>query len=353
MKALRWHAQKDIRLEDIPETELRPGWVKLRVKWCGICGTDLHEYLGGPIFIPAGQPHPLTGEQAPVTLGHEFSGEVVEVADDVTDFKPGDRVTVEPIVKDFDSEENRRGLYNLDPKLGFYGLAGWGGGFSEYAALPAYMLHRLPDNVSYEQAALTEPAAVALHAVRQSRLKVGDTAAVFGAGPIGLLIVDALKASGASKIFVVESSEERRSKAASLGAETIDPRNTDPVEAIRKATGGGVDVSYEVTGVGPVLSQCLDAVRPQGEMMVVSVWEKPAELDPNEILMSEKHVSGIIGYRDIFPATLALMERGYFKTEDFVTAKIALDNVEEQGFGQLLSDKSQVKILVSPDLAAQ
>lgn len=119
MKALRWHGQKDIRLEDIPETELCPGWVKLRVKWCGICGTDLHEYLGGPIFIPAGEPYPLTGEQAPITLGHEFSGEVVEVADDVTNFKAGDRVTVEPIVMDFESEENKKGLYNLTPKWAF------------------------------------------------------------------------------------------------------------------------------------------------------------------------------------------------------------------------------------------
>lgn len=350
MKALRWHGQKDIRLEDIPEAELRLGWVKLRVKWCDICGTDLHEYLGGPIFIPAGKPHPLMGEQAPITLGHEFSGEVVEVADDVTNFKAGDRVAVEPIVMDFESEENKKGLYNLDPKMGFYGLAGWGGGFSEYAALPAYMLHKLPDSVSFEQAALTEPAAVAVHAVRQSRLKVGDSAAVFGAGPIGLLIVDALKAAGASQIFVVEPSKERRAKAESLGATTIDPTAQDPVDAIRAATHGGVDVSYEVTGVGPVLTQCLDAVRPQGEMMVVSVWEKPAELHPNKIILSEKHVSGIIGYRHVFPATLALMERGYFKPEDFVTDKIALDDVEEKGFGQLLKDKSQVKILVSPEL---
>ncbi len=105
MKAARWHNQKDIRIENIDEPKAEPGKVKIKVKWCGICGSDLHEYLGGPIFIPVGEPHPLTNEMAPVTMGHEFSGEVVEVGEGVKNYSVGDRVVVEPILPHTDIRE--------------------------------------------------------------------------------------------------------------------------------------------------------------------------------------------------------------------------------------------------------
>lgn len=349
MKALRWHGAKDVRIEDVAEAQAGPGRVKIKVKWCGICGTDLHEYLAGPIFIPVDKPHPLTGEKAPITLGHEFCGEIVAVGEGVTDYQVGDRVTVEPILFDPNSKASRQGLYNLCDKMGFYGLAGMGGGFSEYASVPASIIHRLPDSVSYEQGALTEPAAVAVHAVRESRFQIGDKVAVFGAGPIGLLVVEALKAAGAQEIYVVELSPQRREKAAALGAIALDPSAVDAVAEIVERTDGGVDVAYEVTGVAPVLQQSIDCVRIQGETMIVSVWEKAAPIHPNQLLFKERHITGIIGYRNVFPATLALMEKGYFKPEDFVTSKIALTDVIEQGFNTLVSDKSQVKILVSPE----
>ncbi|WP_027350629.1 2,3-butanediol dehydrogenase [Halotalea alkalilenta] len=351
MKALRWYAAKDIRIEDLDEPKAEEGRVKIKVKWCGICGTDLHEYLAGPIFIPVDEPHPITGEKAPITLGHEFCGEIVEVGEGVTGHAVGDRVTVEPVLFDPNSKASRRGLYNLCDKLGFYGLAGMGGGFSEYASVPASIVHRLPDSVSYEQGALTEPASVAVHAVRESRFEVGDKAAVFGAGPIGLLVVEALKAAGAHEIYVVELSAQRRARAAALGARVIDPTEVDAVAEIVAATDGGVDVAYEVTGVPAVLQQSIDCVRIQGETMIVSVWEKPAPIQPNQILFKERHLTGVLGYRNVFPATLALMEQGYFKPEDFVTRKIALENVIEQGFTALIEEKDQVKILVSPEMS--
>ncbi|MGJ8515601.1 2,3-butanediol dehydrogenase [Carnimonas bestiolae] len=349
MQALRWHNTKDIRLDEVETPSVAPGRVKIKIKWCGICGTDLHEYLAGPIFIPVGTPHPLTGDKAPVILGHEFAGEIVEVGDGVSDYRVGDRVTVEPIINDPDSKASRQGLYNLCDKMGFYGLAGMGGGFSEYASVPASMLHRLPDSVSYQQGALAEPASVAVHAVRQSRFKMGNKAAVFGAGPIGLLVIEALKAAGAQEIYAVELSPQRRERAAALGAKVIDPAQVDAVEEIIARTDGGVDVAYEVTGVPKVLEQSIDCVRIQGETMIVSVWEGDAPILPNNVLMKESHITGIIGYRNVFPATLALMEQGYFKVEDFVTKKVALANVIEEGFETLLKEKDQVKILVSPE----
>jgi len=212
MKALRWHGLKDLRLENIEEPKATKGKVKIKVEWCGICGSDLHEYTAGPIFIPGHEPHPITGEQAPVVMGHEFSGQVVEIGEGVTNVKVGDRVVVEPIYACGECTACKQGKYNLCSTMGFLGLAGGGGGFSEYVAAEDYMVHKIPDTVSYEQGALVEPSAVALHAIRQSSLKVGDKAAVFGAGPIGLLVIEALKASGASEIYAVELSEERKKK---------------------------------------------------------------------------------------------------------------------------------------------
>lgn len=344
MKAARWYARRDIRVEDVPvPTITRPQQVKIAVKYTGICGSDLHEYLSGPIFIPVAQEHPYSRQKAPLTMGHEFSGEIVEIGDEVCHLKVGDRVCVEPIL----ARHGLVGKYNLDPGLGFVGLAA-DGGFAEYCVVDGELCHKLPDSVDYEQGALAEPAAVALYAVRQSRLKAGDTAAVFGCGPIGLLVIEALRAAGATDIYAVELSPERQAKARDLGAIVIDPKKENPVDAIRKATGGGADVSFEVTGVAPVLKQSIEAVHNDGECVIVSIWENEASIHPNEIVIKEKTVKGIIAYRNCFPAVLKLMEQGCFAKEKLVTKRIKVEDIVEEGFEALVKEKSQVKILVSP-----
>ncbi|MED1740139.1 2,3-butanediol dehydrogenase [Bacillus swezeyi] len=348
MKALIWHNAKDLRLENIEEPQALEGKVKVKVEWCGICGSDLHEYTAGPIFIPI-ETHPLSGDKAPIVMGHEFSGQVVEVGKGVTTVQVGDRVTVEPIYACGECEACKQGKYNLCDKLGFFGLAGGGGGFSEYTAVPAEMLHKLPETVSFEQGALVEPSAVALHAVRNSKLKVGDKAAVFGTGPIGLLVIEALKASGASEIYAVELSETRRQKAAELGAVVIDPKQYDAVGEIQKRTNGGVDVAYEVTGVPPVLKQAIHTTKMNGETMVVSIFEKEAPIHPHDIVMKERTLTGIIGYRDVFPTVISLMAQGYFPADKLVTKQITLDEVIEEGFKGLLRERDQVKILVKAE----
>ncbi|MGG2110132.1 2,3-butanediol dehydrogenase [Lysinibacillus pakistanensis] len=349
MKALRWHNAKDLRLENIEEPSTKKGEVKLKVEWCGICGSDLHEYTAGPIFIPADQPHPLTGDKAPIVMGHEFSGQVVEVGEGVTTVQVGDRVAVEPIYNCGECEPCKQGLYNLCEKMGFYGLAGGGGGFSEFTSVPEHMLHKLPEGVSYEQGALVEPSAVALHAVKQSKLKVGDKAAVFGTGPIGLLVIEALKAAGASEIYAVELSEQRREKAAEFGAIAIDPATGDAVEQIQKLTNGGVDVAFEVTGVPPVLKQAIHSTKFNGETMVVSIFEKEAPIHPQDLVLRERNLTGIIGYRDVFPAVINLMAQGYFAADKLVTKRIKLDEVIEEGFEGLLKERNHIKILVKAE----
>jgi (R,R)-butanediol dehydrogenase/meso-butanediol dehydrogenase/diacetyl reductase len=347
MKAARWHAAKDIRVEDIDEPQVTPGDIKIKVAWTGICGSDLHEYLAGPIFVPVGENHPLSHDKAPITLGHEYCGEVVELGEGVDDIAIGDRVAVEPIFSCGQCAPCREGLYNLCEDLGFVGLSGGAGGFAAFSVVPARMAHKMPDALSMEQGALVEPAAVALHAVRVSTIKAGDTAAVFGAGPIGLMLVEALRAAGAGQIYVVEPSKERRAKAMELGAtRALDPTDGDVVAEIRALTGSGVDVAFEVTGVPQVLAQVINATRYEGQTLIVSIWEQEASFQPNTIVLRERQIKGTIAYRNVYPAVMELMTRGYFQAENLVTKRIEIDDIVAEGFDVLSSEKSQIKILV-------
>jgi len=348
MKAARWHNKKDIRVEQVDEPIIESGKVKIKIAWTGICGSDLHEYMAGPILIPKDEPHPLTNEKAPLIMGHEFSGEVVEIGHDVTNVAIGDRVTVEPIWRCGECAACRSGRYNLCDDLGFHGLAGGGGGFAEYTTVPEIMVHKIPDEMSYELAALVEPAAVALHAVRQSHLKAGDSAAIFGAGPIGLLTIQACFLAGAEKVYVIELSEERKKLAAKLGATVIDPNKVNTVEEIVNLTNGGVDVSFEVTGVPVVLQQAIDSTKLAGETVIVSIWESDPAIDANNIVLKEKNVIGTIAYRDIFPAVINLIAEGKFDAGQIITKKIDLDDIVDEGFEALIKEKSQIKILVRP-----
>ncbi|WP_050526095.1 2,3-butanediol dehydrogenase [Pseudorhodobacter aquimaris] len=347
MKAARWHAAKDIRVEEIDEPQVKPGDVKIKVAWTGICGSDLHEYLAGPIFVPVGENHPLSHDKAPITMGHEYAGEITELGEGVDGLKIGDRVAVEPIFSCGNCAACLEGKYNLCKDLGFVGLSGGAGGFAAYSVVPAHMVHKMPDGLSMEQGALVEPAAVALHAVRVSDIKAGDTAAVFGAGPIGLLVVEALRAAGAAQVYVVEPSQERRAKAVELGAtRAMDPTETDVVAEIRKATGSGVNVAFEVTGVPQVLAQTIDSTRHEGQTLIVSIWESEAAFQPNTVVLSERTIKGTIAYRNIYPAVMELMTRGYFQAETLVTKRIEIDDIVAEGFDVLSAEKSQVKILV-------
>lgn len=349
MQAAVWYAAKDLRVEQVPVPTINdPHQVKVKVAACGICGSDLHEYAAGPIFIPVDKPHPISGEMAPIIMGHEFAGEVVEIGDKVTRVKVGDRVAIEPILSPNKDGTYQMERYNLTPLLGFHGLSGGGGGFSEFTVMGEHMVHKLPDDLSFEQGALVEPAAVALHAVRQSSLKAGDSAAVFGAGPIGLMTIEALKAAGAAQIYAVEVASSRKAKAAALGAIVVDPQQEDAVSKLQALSNGGVDVAFEVTGIPAVLNQSLHSTHEGGEVVVVSIWEGEASFQPNDLVIKERTMKGIIAYRHVYPAVMALMQRGYFRAEDMVTQRIPLADIVEEGFEALLSDKAQVKIIVTP-----
>ncbi|WP_201318955.1 2,3-butanediol dehydrogenase [Paenibacillus sp. EPM92] len=350
MKAAIWYGLEDVRVVEVEEPVTGEGMVKIEVEWCGICGSDLHEYVSGPMTIPVSEPHPLTGQVAPVILGHEFAGRVVEIGDRVTNVTMGDRVTVEPILTCGTCIHCQSGRYNLCPKRGFHGLTSNGGGFSEYTTVQAHLVHKLPDTISFEEGAVIEPAAVAVYAVRSSGLKVGDACAVFGAGPIGLLLIQAAKAAGASKIIAVEVSESRLAKAQELGAtDFINPLKEKTVEAIHKITSTkGVDVSYEAAGVETSFLEALDSVKPDGEMVIVSLWEKAVTFNPNLLVLNERRIRSSCAYRHVFPEVISLIANGKINAKGLISKKISLDQIVEEGFTTLLTDKSHSKILVTP-----
>jgi len=270
-----------------------------------------------------------------------------------TKFNIGDRVIVEPIVACGKCPACMEGKYNLCSSLGFHGLCGSGGGLAEYTVFPEDFVHKIPDEMSYEDAALVEPMAVGLHSVRMANFNTGDTALVLGAGPIGLATIECLKAAGARLIVVLQRKSIRQKYAKRAGADVVlDPNEVNIPEEIKKLTGGvGVDAAFETTGAKIGFDTGLESLKYEGTMVITSIWEKDTNFNPNVLVFTEKKIVGTLAYRHEFPATMALMKDGRIKTEGYITKKIALDDIVEEGFGALTGPekKKHVKILVTPD----
>lgn len=351
MKAARFHGRGDIRIDDVPEPQVRPGTVKVEVEWCGICGTDLHEYLEGPIFAPAeGAPHPLTGETVPITLGHEFAGVVHEVGEGVDDVRVGERVVVEPYIICGRCDACEQGRYNVCQSLGFVGLSGYGGGFSQYVVAERRWIHPLGD-LGTDVGALVEPLAVAYHAVRLSGAQPSHSALVFGAGPIGLVTTAALRAAGVEQIIVVEPADVRKAKAPGAGADhVIDPTGTDVVAEVDELTRGrGADVSFECAGIDAVLKTAINSTRAGGTCVNVAIWGHEASVAMNDLVFREIRLLGSLAYAGDHPATIEMIASGKVDPYQFITGRIGLDDIVADGFDELINNKEEnVKILVHP-----
>ncbi|EXJ75231.1 uncharacterized protein A1O5_01927 [Cladophialophora psammophila CBS 110553] len=351
MNAVRFYGQRDIRLDQIPVPSVKPGQVKIAPKFCGICGSDLHEYLGGANLIPQeGHPHPITGETLPLTLGHEFSGVVEEVGEGVKNVKPGDRVCVQPTIYDGSCRACKRGLVNCCDKNGFVGLSGWGGGLCEHMVVPESCVKPLPDNIPLEVGALIEPLAVGWHAVDISPYKEGDSVLVLGGGPIGLAVVQALVGKGCKTIIVSEVSGRRREFAKQFGAHhVIDPVKADVVEEVERLTNGeGADVGFDAAGVQVAVDTAFKAIKARGTLVNIAVWEKRATLQMNDIVFRERGYMGVATYAlGDFEAVIKAISSGAMKPAGMITKTIKLDQVAEEGFKTLIEDKeNHVKILV-------
>lgn len=354
MKAARFHGKRDVRVEQVPEPDaarLGPHEVLVKNRFCGICGTDLHEYAAGPIFIPT-EPHPYTGAKLPQILGHEYGGRVVAVGGEVRDVAPGDRVSIQPLISPRDDYYGRRGLYQLSDRLGIVGLMWPWGGMAGYSVVNDYNVFRMPDSVTDEQAALIEPTAVVVYAAERGGVRPGSTVLVTGAGPIGQLQILAARAAGATTIFLSDTNDNRLAMARAILPEviTLNPKRDDVVAEIRARTEGGVgvDVALECVGAEAATATCIEAVRRQGVVVQVGLHVGKPAIDGFSLTFKDIDLRGSWCYSTLmWPRVAALIGSGLLPAEKVVTRRITLDDVVADGFEALLSPAgTELKILI-------
>jgi (R,R)-butanediol dehydrogenase/meso-butanediol dehydrogenase/diacetyl reductase len=348
MKAAVYHGNHKIAIEDVPEPSTGAGQVKVKVSRNGICGTDLHEYFDGPIFISPSEPHPLTGKAMPVVIGHEFSGIVTEVGAGVTTVREGDPVAIEPIYRCGHCRPCKTGHYNLCTSIGFHGLMA-DGGMAEYTVVPENQVHVLPGSIPIEHGALVEPLSVAYHAAKLAEVGDQDRALIYGAGPIGIGLWFALRGLGLTEIDVVEPSPTRRASIEALGARTLDPTAIDVAALIADQTDGdGVDAAFDAAGVEPAIVSALDCVGERRPLISVAIYDKPISTPLINLVLRERRIQGTICYTaEDYKAVIGLMDKGHYDFTGWVDT-IPLSSVLEDGFEELRAGR-RMKLLVDPN----
>jgi L-iditol 2-dehydrogenase len=301
----------NVQLIDVPEPEVKPGYVLIEVKAAGICGTDLHIYYDEFKSRP------------PVIMSHEVAGLVAEVGEGVTTCRPGDRVTSETYFYVCgECQFCREGHANLCPHRLSIG-SGVNGAFTKYLLVPQQNIHHLPDTVDEQAGALTEPLACCVHALELNRVEPGDTVVVSGPGTIGLLTMQVVKAAGARVIVLGTGSDEKRlAKAGQLGADDVyNVETTDTLATIRDMTGGlGVDVIFECAGAGPSARHCLELVRREGRYVQVGLFGKPISWDMDQVCYKELRMSGSnASVPSAWRKALVLLASGQVQTKPLIS----------------------------------
>jgi (R,R)-butanediol dehydrogenase/meso-butanediol dehydrogenase/diacetyl reductase len=350
MLAARFYGAKDIRIEEVAVPTIKAtDDVLVEVAYCGICGTDLHEYLVGPIVTPA-TPHPLTGATLPQTLGHEFSATVVEVGSSVRDVKAGDRVSVNPIIWCGRCHFCRRGLGQLCLNMACTGLSAESGALANFAVVKEQQVAKLPDSVSLLDGAVIEPACVAAYGVDRAGVVGGDIVLVTGAGPIGVLSAMYASAIGAATVVIAEPNANRAAlaKAMDIGP-VVDPTAEGFDEMIRELTDGvGVDLAVECSGTTPGLTTAINSTRARGNVVQTGLHTKPAIVDMMLVANAEVSVIGSwCYYMTDWPRVIRLVAAGKYPVSKAVTATIPLVDVVTMGFDVLVDPTGdQLKVLV-------
>jgi (R,R)-butanediol dehydrogenase / meso-butanediol dehydrogenase / diacetyl reductase len=349
VRALRFHAARDLRIEDVAEPpEPRVGEVVVRVVTCGICGTDLHEYVAGPIVTPV-EPHPLTGAQNPQILGHEFAGDVVATGPGVTTVTEGDRVAIMPLAYCGHCLYCRRGLQHLCLTMACVGLSHAWGGMAELATVAEYQVVPLPEGVTYRQGALIEPTAVAAYGVERAGVSPGDRVLVTGAGPIGALAALCAHSAGASTVYISEPNPARRARAEALGIATVlDPTSVEIPEVLREQTDGlGVDVAIECSGHPSGFTSAVSSLRRRGTLAQTGLFVGEASVEPMLWSLNDLTIVGTWCYWVYDFDRIALqIAAGGLPVERVLTSSVALDGAPD-AFQQLASGAAdEIKVLI-------
>jgi L-iditol 2-dehydrogenase len=308
-----------IEMEERPIPTPAPGDVLVRVSAVGVCGSDTHYYRDGRLgnFVV----------DAPLVLGHEAAGTIVGVGESVDPSRIGQRVSIEPQRPDPDSEETRRGLYNLCPHMGFFATPPVDGAFCDYVTIGSAFAHPVPDTVSDDSAALCEPLSVGIHAIRKAAVGGGSRVLIAGAGPIGIVIAQLARAYGATDIVVSDPDASRRQQATEFGATIVlDPTVEEVGDSSRP---GPVDAFIDASGAPAAVAAGIRAVRPAGIVVLVGSGAEAMQLPTQLIQNRELVLTGVFRYANTWPTAIALVESGRVDLDAMVTAHFPLEKVAE------------------------
>lgn len=340
MKAAVMHAPGRIEIEDRPVPEIGPDDVLVKIGAVGVCGSDVHYYVAGRIgrYVV----------EKPIILGHESAGTVVAVGERVTTHRVGDRVALEPGIPCRRCDYCKSGRYNLCPDVVFMATPPVDGVFCEYYACPADFAYTLPDNVSLEAGAMMEPLACGLHAAHRARLQPGETVAIVGAGPIGLMALQATRAYGASKRVILDIDPKRLELAAKVGATaTIDMR--DAGAALDALVAEGVDVVIEASGAPDTSKLVTRLAKRGGRVVFIGLpGQEHVPFSVLELVDKELDVLGVFRYANVYPQAIQLLASGSIDVTTMITHRRTLDETAEAMEIARQRRDGAIKVIVAP-----
>ena len=343
MKALLLTEYKQMQVTDVDEPVVGPDDVLVQVEACGICGSDIHGYDGS------------TGRRIPpLVMGHEAAGVVVDCGENVTDLEKGARVTFDSMVSCGKCEFCLDGHRNLCDNRMVLGVSCGDyrrhGAFAERISVPRRIVYELPDTLPFEHAALVEAVSVAVHAANVTPISLGDTVVVVGAGMIGLLTLQAVRAAGATNVIAVDLNDKRLSVAKELGADIVLRADDGDVPAkIRELTRGrGADVAMEVVGATPTVVTAIESVRKGGAVCLVGNVSPTIELPLQSVVTREISLHGTCGCNGEYPECIDLMNRGAINVAPLITSKISLADSPKWFERLYAGDAEQMKVVVCP-----
>ncbi|MER9775209.1 NAD(P)-dependent alcohol dehydrogenase [Mesorhizobium sp. M0220] len=321
VRALVLERQHELKLRDIdlPQT-VGPGEVRIKIHTVGICGSDVHYYTHGRIG-------PFVVE-APMVLGHEAAGTVVETGEGVEHLKVGDRVCMEPGIPDPNSRASRLGLYNIDPAVRFWATPPIHGVLTPYVVHPANYTFKLPDNVSFAEGAMVEPFAVGMQAAAKAKIAPGDTAVVIGAGPIGTMVAIAALAGGCARAVVADLAQPKLDIAGGYqGVIPVNVRDKNLAAEVKRLTDGwGADVVFECSGSSKAWETLLDLPRPGGVVVVVGLPVAPIAFDVATASTKEVRIETVFRYAHQYERAIALMASGRVDLKPLISATFPFED---------------------------
>jgi L-iditol 2-dehydrogenase len=343
VKALVLKEYKQFSYEDVPVPEIGEDDVLIRVKACGICGSDVHGIDGS------------TGRRIPpIIMGHEAAGVIERVGGKVTDWKVGERVTFDSTIVLRPDFYSQKGVFNLSDYRKVLGVScdeyRQHGAFAEYVAVPQSILYHLPEKLSFEQAAMVEPVSVAFHGVSLLDIEINDSAVVFGCGMIGLFIVQALRIKGCGEIIAVDLDQSRLDTALKFGADhAISGKDPEILEKIKKLTHGrGADVALEAVGITPTIDTAIRSVRKGGQVVLVGNLAAKVEVPLQVIITRQLRITGSCASAGEYPACLDMIANGRLKVDEMISAVAPLTEAASWFERLYKGEPGLMKVIIAP-----